>query len=506
MTEFKSLELYEFPRSKAVVTEDNQYWENLRFPNTFKESGDIDFVDFSPQEPYNVAVTCSAKVQLYSTANNSTLSALSRFKNIAYGGVFREDGKLLIAGSEDGFIRLFDVHGNHLLRIFKGHKAATHRCCFVADGVHILSFSDDKTVALWDIPTETKLKSFEEHKDYIRTGAISQASQDLFISGSYDHTIKVYDTRTGSSVMSVDHGVPVESVLIFPSGGLFISAGGTSVKVWDPVAGKMLAHVIQHHKTVTSLCFASNGRRLMSASLDRHIKIYDVTSYEVVHSLNYPSPILSVAVAPDDKAVAVGMTDRIFSLRQMNPPKLPKESKQKKSKFYQYGSYGTDFNPTDRNVYVPKKKKKVFKRYERCLKSFESTAALDVALKENARKPEVIITVMMELIRRSKLKTAMACREEESLLPLLNFVTQHIRDPRFMRVLIDVGLILLELYASKFSIPEIRMMFQHLSEAVDDQILYMKEMEEIQAVIQTILVSAYSEDDSEKLLVSNGIS
>lgn len=43
--------------------------------------------------------------------------------------------------------------------------------------------------------------------------------------GSYDHFVKMYDARTGSCVMSVDHGVPVESVLMFQSGGLFISAG-----------------------------------------------------------------------------------------------------------------------------------------------------------------------------------------------------------------------------------------------------------------------------------------
>lgn len=43
--------------------------------------------------------------------------------------------------------------------------------------------------------------------------------------GSYDHTVKMYDARSGSCVMSMDHGVPVESVLMFSSGGLFISAG-----------------------------------------------------------------------------------------------------------------------------------------------------------------------------------------------------------------------------------------------------------------------------------------
>ena len=50
---------------------------------------------------------------------------------------------------------------------------------------------------------------------------------DLCIfTGSYDHTVKMFDTRIGeSSIMTVEHGAPVESVLMFPTGGVFISAG-----------------------------------------------------------------------------------------------------------------------------------------------------------------------------------------------------------------------------------------------------------------------------------------
>jgi len=122
----------------------------FQFPHAFKEFGAIDFLHFSPIKPYNLAATCSSKVncrnnmhsnsiksehfvmyhalnvfqvQLYSSANNALHSSFTRFKQTAYGGVFRKDGKLLIAGSEDGFVRLFDPLSHKLLRIFKGHKA-----------------------------------------------------------------------------------------------------------------------------------------------------------------------------------------------------------------------------------------------------------------------------------------------------------------------------------------------------------------------------------------------
>ncbi len=46
-----------------------------------------------------------------------------------------------------------------------------------------------------------------------------------FRPGSYDHTVKMYDTRSGSSVLTLQHGHPVESVLLNPTGGVLLSAG-----------------------------------------------------------------------------------------------------------------------------------------------------------------------------------------------------------------------------------------------------------------------------------------
>ena len=37
----------------------------------------------------------------------------------------------------------------------------------------------------------------------------------------------MFDTRSPQGILSVDHGAPVESVLMFPGGGIFISAGKT---------------------------------------------------------------------------------------------------------------------------------------------------------------------------------------------------------------------------------------------------------------------------------------
>ena len=190
-----------------------------------KEFGPIDYVDFSPVEPHNFAVTCSVRVQVYNPITKLVTKNLSRFKEAAYGGSFRSDGKLLCAGGEEAVVRLFDVNTKSLLRLFTGHNAAVHRTFFTADNHHIVSFSDDKTAIVWDIPSEKQIAHFDEHSDYIRAGAVSPISKDILLSGGYDKHVYMYDTRTNEKILNVSHDAPVESLVFLPSGGIFLSAG-----------------------------------------------------------------------------------------------------------------------------------------------------------------------------------------------------------------------------------------------------------------------------------------
>lgn len=45
------------------------------------------------------------------------------------------------------------------------------------------------------------------------------------MTGAYDHTVKLFDVRVGGSVMTMQHGHPVECVLLYPSEALLVSTG-----------------------------------------------------------------------------------------------------------------------------------------------------------------------------------------------------------------------------------------------------------------------------------------
>lgn len=58
---------------------------------------------------------------------------------------------------------------------------------------------------------------------------MSPNSANIVVSGGYDKKINMFDSRTKSVTMSVDHEAPVESLMFLPSGSLLISAGNIKI-------------------------------------------------------------------------------------------------------------------------------------------------------------------------------------------------------------------------------------------------------------------------------------
>uniref|UniRef100_A0A915KRA5 Uncharacterized protein n=1 Tax=Romanomermis culicivorax TaxID=13658 RepID=A0A915KRA5_ROMCU len=240
MAEFKRTQVVDTKASKNL-TPDNLYWKRLDFPVTIKHYGFINGLDFSPVVPYNFAVSYSTKVDIYNPDTKRPCAVLTKFKRCAYGGSFRQDGQLFVVGGEDGRVKLFSIKNKLMLRLFKGHESSVHDAKFLFNRQHIVSFSDDKTVRLWDSTTEAQLSLLSGHTDYVRCGAAASQSSDLIASGSYDHTVKFWDLRQAEgqqTCMTMNHGCPIEALLMFPNDSLLLSAGGTNIKIWDLAAGE----------------------------------------------------------------------------------------------------------------------------------------------------------------------------------------------------------------------------------------------------------------------------
>ncbi|NWU72410.1 UTP15 protein, partial [Pterocles burchelli] len=492
MATYKPVVVQAVPKLGAKVTQDTVYWRGYKTPVQIKEFGAVNKIDFSPVPPYNYAVTASSRIHIYGRYSQEPIKTFSRFKDAAYGATYRDDGNLLAAGSEEGSIHLFDISGKAPLRQFDGHTKAVHVVGFLSDKYRVFSGGDDYSSNLWDIPSATEIVSYSEHTDYVRCGCASKVNADVFITGSYDHTVKLFDARIKSSVMTIEHGQPVESVLLFPSGGLLVSAGGRYVKVWDVLkGGQLLVSLKNHHKTVTCLCLNSSGQRLLSGSLDRHVKIYSTTSYKVVHSFNYATSILSLALSPEDKTIVVGMTNGVLNVKHRKPEER-KEKFLRRQPAYRTHVKGRTYVPKQEDFCVSKPVKRVLRKYDKLLKSFQSSKALDAVLEPPIRlyTPEVTVAVMQELHRRGTLRSALAGRDEKQVNLLLTFVARRVIEPRFTPVLVTVADMITDIYQPVVGQSAIvDRQFLRLQEAIGKEIDYQEELLEVLGMMDTLFAT-----------------
>jgi U3 small nucleolar RNA-associated protein 15 len=324
------------PRSIRETAE-GRYWRAYKSPALLNQVSQVTSVAFAEAYPHHLAVTSSARVTVYNSKSRRPHKTFQRFKDVAYSGVLRADGKALAVGGQQGWVQLFDTSSRAVLRKFTLHTRAARAVRFSPHSHGILcSASDDTTVRLWDVAAGACATRHDGHTDYARSVAGHPFSATTWASGSYDGTVKLWDSRVnggkGGCGMTLRHGAPVEDVQWLPGGAMLVSVGGQDVCVWDALSGgKLLRKMRCHQKTVMCAHVAPDGGpppveendvfesfqrgrsatdrtspRLLTGSLDGHVKVHELDGFSVTHSAKYPGPVLSVALSPDASVLAGG--------------------------------------------------------------------------------------------------------------------------------------------------------------------------------------------------------
>ncbi|KAI0068753.1 WD40 repeat-like protein [Artomyces pyxidatus] len=501
---------------------ESRYWRQFKHPVFVKEYAPVTSIHFAPSKPHRYAVTAATRVQIYAPRTQKITKTVSRFKDVARSGCIRGDGKLLAAGDDSGLIQVFDINSRAILRTLDAHKQPVHVTKFsTLDHTQLLSCSDDTTVRLWDIPSQSTITTFTSHSDYVRSGQVSSTDPHLILTGSYDSTVRLFDTRTGECEMLMGSvspqkgsvATPVEQVLMYPSGTIALSAAGPILRVWDLVAGgRCLRAMSNHQKTVTSLAFNANASRVLTGGLDHMVKVYDVSNYNVVHTMRYPAPVLCLAISPDETHVAVGMSDGTLSVRRRQPKASeasaidnPFSANALRAGAFESFLGGTlpaigqprirdktkskPFGDVD-EFKVESKRRKRLKQYDKLLKGFKYTAALDSVLQKQVT-PATTFALIQELIHRDGLRSALAGRDDVLLEPILRLLLKHVTDPRFGELVCDVSGLIVDMYAPVLGqSPLVDSLFLRLRKKVDAELRFQRELVKAKGALEMIIASA----------------
>ncbi|XP_038609569.1 katanin p80 WD40 repeat-containing subunit B1 isoform X2 [Tachyglossus aculeatus] len=179
--------------------------------------------------------------------------------------------ELIVAGSQSGSIRVWDLEAAKILRTLMGHKANICSLDFHPYGEFVASGSQDTNIKLWDIRRKGCVFRYRGHTQAVRCLRFSPDGKWL-ASAADDHT----------------------------------------VKLWDLTAGKMMSEFPGHTGPVSVVEFHPNEYLLASGSSDRTIRFWDLEKFQVVSCIEgEPGPVRSILFNPDGCCLYSGSQDSL---------------------------------------------------------------------------------------------------------------------------------------------------------------------------------------------------
>ena len=116
--------------------------------------------------------------------------------------VFSHNDSLVITGSTDNTVIIWNALTSDSIRTFKGHNSSIESVAISHNDNYIVAGSYDDTAIIWDALTGDTIRTLKGHKSIINSVAFSH-NDSLVITGSYDNTAIIWNALTGDSIRRI---------------------------------------------------------------------------------------------------------------------------------------------------------------------------------------------------------------------------------------------------------------------------------------------------------------
>jgi len=197
--------------------------------------------------------------------------------------VSRRGEELLISGSDDGYIGLWDPRQKHAVDFIETGFPVT-AVALAEAGNELYSGGIDNDIKVWDMRKKNVVYSMLGHTDTVTSLQVSPDSQAL-LSNSHDSTVRTWDIRPFAPTdrhIQIYDGAPagLEKNLIRASWDtkgekIVAGSGDRSVVIWETRSGKLLYKLPGHKGTVNDARFAPGDEPISKKlrTLDRGVKL-----------------------------------------------------------------------------------------------------------------------------------------------------------------------------------------------------------------------------------------
>jgi serine/threonine protein kinase len=193
-----------------------------------------------------------------------------------------------------------------------GHADSIGAVRFAPDGRHLASGSKDGVLLYWDAETGQIARRFPKHSQEIRGVAFTPASDQIASASGF--TVRLYDVR-GQEVKRYSGHTGSIKCLAFTADGkrLITGSDDKTIRLWDVAGGREVMRFSRHTAGITALAFIAQTNQIVSASRDQTVRLWDLRSGLEVEQFAAEN-VLDLAAAADGRRLATAHFDTIVRL------------------------------------------------------------------------------------------------------------------------------------------------------------------------------------------------
>jgi pleiotropic regulator 1 len=189
-----------------------------------------------------------------------------------------------------------------MMRVISGHLGWVRAIAVDPTNDWFVTGSADRTIKVWDLASGTLRLTLTGHIGTVRGLAISSRSPYLFSAGE-DKMVKCWDLEYNKVIRHYHgHLSGVYSLSLHPTLDFLVTGGRDSVaRVWD-IRTKNNVHTLTgHNQTVVGLATQALEPQIISGSMDSTVRLWDLVAGRASAVLtNHKKAVRAIGLSPND--------------------------------------------------------------------------------------------------------------------------------------------------------------------------------------------------------------